>query len=300
MSTRIRSSVALESSERLLIGSTLGLPLVTSVGSIRSRSASRITWHHHDEFEILFLVDGVTEYEFVGGRKVSLAGGHFLVVPPGTRHRGLDDVRRPARLCGIVFDSRRAGAAKLTPFSRDDLRRLTEAFAGFDGSPRPMSIELRRIVGLMMRQIHDFRQTSSDGTALRLSLCSTLWEAARQLTIDPTVHSDEAVQRACEYMKLHLSDEISMNTLARPAVVVEQDCFESSSSRPGKAPMIIFNDFALLEPPNCSARPIAQSPTSRSNAVSVRASISASSFESTRDVRRRLFDSSRLTKAEFA
>ncbi len=239
MSTRIRSSVALESSERLLIGSTLGLPLVTSVGSIRSRSASRITWHHHDEFEILFLVDGVTEYEFVGGRKVSLAGGHFLVVPPGTRHRGLDDVRRPARLCGIVFDSRRAGAAKLTPFSRDDLRRLTEAFAGFDGSPRPMSIELRRIVGLMMRQIHDFRQTSSDGTALRLSLCSTLWEAARQLTIDPTVHSDEAVQRACEYMKLHLSDEISMNALASAGGCSRARLFRIFKQSTGQSP----NDY---------------------------------------------------------
>ena len=114
--------------EMLVRGADLGLPLVETLGAIRSHSASCITWHAHERFELLFLLEGKTAYEFSGGRTVELPGGHFLVVPPHTRHRGTHDVRMPAKLCGVVFDPRRPAAGRNTPFAARDLDWLAHQF----------------------------------------------------------------------------------------------------------------------------------------------------------------------------
>ncbi len=202
--------------ERILLGRALQLPLVVSLGSIRSRSASRITWHRHAAFEALFLLDGATEYEFDDGRTVSLPGGHFLIVPPDTRHRGLHDVRRPARLCGIVFDPRPSHATKNTSFLRGDLRRLTGQFQSQAIRPCLMSGELRHWVTSLVVQIQAFDAGTTDATAaLRVAVCGTLLEAARQLSKVRTVHSDEAVRAAMDYMQRCCERAPSMGEVAR-------------------------------------------------------------------------------------
>ena len=63
------------------------------------------------------MLDGSTVYEFQGCDPIELAGGHFMVVPPGMMHRGEQDLRMPTTLIGIVlaFDAR--GATRNTPFT---------------------------------------------------------------------------------------------------------------------------------------------------------------------------------------
>lgn len=202
--------------ERILPGRALQLPLVDSLGSLRSRSASRITWHQHAAFEALFMLDGATEYEFADGRTVSLPGGHFVIVPPGAQHRGLHDVRRPARLCGIIFDPRRSDAVKNTPFLRRDLRRLTDDFKLHAVRSCPMSAELRRCVTSLVDQIRAFDSGAADATAaLRLAACGTLLETARQLSRVRIVHSDEAVRAAMEYLQKNCDRSPSISEAAR-------------------------------------------------------------------------------------
>lgn len=212
MTTRRSNAVA----ERILPGRAVQLPLVVSLGSIRSRSASRITWHRHEAFEALFLLDGETEYEFADGRTVSLPGGHFLIVPPEARHRGLHDVRRPARLCGIVFDPRRKNAVKNTPFVAGDLRRLAEQFEAHAVRPCPMGADLRHWVTSLVDQIKALDEGVTDATSgLRLCVCGTLLEAARQLARVRTVRSDEAVRAAMDYMQRSCDRPPSMSEVAR-------------------------------------------------------------------------------------
>src|SRR5262245_24842147 len=114
--------------EQTITGSELELPLVKRVAVVRSQSASRITWHAHDWYEALFLLDGATSYQFADGRLVELSGEHFVVIPPRVKHRGLHDVRQPARLCGVMFDPRPRSAVRHTPFTVSDLRRLHGQF----------------------------------------------------------------------------------------------------------------------------------------------------------------------------
>ena len=65
-----------------VFGSRSTLPMLIHVSRVRSHMASRVTWHSHRGYEMLFLLDGATAYQFSGREGVALHGGH-LVVPPG-------------------------------------------------------------------------------------------------------------------------------------------------------------------------------------------------------------------------
>jgi len=61
-----------------------------------------VGWHTHEEFEMLFLLEGGTAYAFKSGATGKLHGGDFLVLPPCSGHRGNHDVRSPSRICGLA------------------------------------------------------------------------------------------------------------------------------------------------------------------------------------------------------
>lgn len=225
--------------ERILLGRAVRMPLVVSLGSIRSRSASRITWHRHAAFEALFLLDGATEYEFTDGRTVSLPGGHFLIVPPRARHRGLHDVRRPSRLCGIVFDPLRREAGENTPFLPGDLRRMADQFQSQAMRPCPLSPDLRRWVTSLVNHIQGFEAGSADAAALRLAVCGTLLEAAEQLAGVSTVRSDEAVRVAMDFMQRSYDRPPSMSEVARAAGCSRARLFRIFQQAAGMTP----NDY---------------------------------------------------------
>ncbi len=58
-------------------GTKIGLSLVKSVSAIFSHTASRVPWHSHSQFELLFVTDGATVYEFEDRDSIELAGGQF-------------------------------------------------------------------------------------------------------------------------------------------------------------------------------------------------------------------------------
>jgi hypothetical protein len=185
--------------ELLVAGTDLGLPLIGTLGAIRSHSASRITWHTHERFELLFLLDGATAYEFSGGRTVELPGGHFLVVPPRTRHRGTHDIRMPASLCGVVFDPQRPAAGRNTPFTARDLTWLAKQFERHALAIQPMGPELRRLVATLSRQVREYRVPEHDRRlviTLRLLATSVVFEAARQMTVAPDAKPHRAITPA--------------------------------------------------------------------------------------------------------
>ncbi len=206
--------------ELLVSGADLDLPLVETLGDIRSHSASRITWHVHERFELLFLLEGATAYEFSGGRTLDLPGGHFLVVPPRTRHRGTHNVRMPAKLCGIVFDPRRPASARHTPFAPQDLDWLTQQFERHSLEVQPMGADLRRLAAELSRQVREFpsRRTSSTAViSLRLLASSALLEAARQLAAAASAKPQRAIAAAVAHLEANFQEPLQMTALARAA-----------------------------------------------------------------------------------
>jgi AraC-like DNA-binding protein len=226
--------------ERIVRGPAIELPLVEWVAAVRSLSALRITWHAHQQFEMLFLLEGATAYEFADKRTVELPGGHFLIVPPGARHRGLHDVRRPATLCGILFDPRRRDAAQHTPFSRRDLTWLARECQRFACTSIPMNAELRRLVLQLSPQIDEVLAPQPSGpAALRLGVCATLLEAARQLAVPRTLEPTRAVQAAIDCIEARYAEPLSMDDVAQAALCSRARLFQIFKRSTGMTP----NDY---------------------------------------------------------
>ena len=226
--------------ETILAGMAFQLPLISRIASIRSQSAARITWHSHDCFEMLLLMDGSTAYEFSDNKTVELPGGHFMVIPPGMLHRGFHDVRRPVRLNGILFDPLQKGAAKHTPFTAADLGWLNSQFVSGAQQARRMGSELRSLVKVIPPDfsILDLSSTSLIAS-LRLIVCSILLEAAKQLGSARTFEPKQAVQSTIAFMESHLDETISIKTVAEVVQCSRAKLFDIFKDSTGMTP----NDY---------------------------------------------------------
>ena len=83
---------------KIIVGQDFGLKLVGRVGDASTRKAKPISWHAHDFFELLFVINGEISYEFKKYPPLDIPGGSFLIIPPGVQHRGRDNIRTPVTL----------------------------------------------------------------------------------------------------------------------------------------------------------------------------------------------------------
>jgi AraC-like DNA-binding protein/mannose-6-phosphate isomerase-like protein (cupin superfamily) len=226
--------------ECVLRGSRFQMPIVQSLVSLKSRSASRITWHSHEVYELLYLLDGATEYEFVDGGTVVLPGGHFLIIPPGVRHRGLHNVRRPARLCSILLHCSEPKGNSNTVFTRTEFRWIFERVAEATKLAWPMGAELRKLAIQLGFQIRAFdSKVPESAAALRLTVCGVLLETTRQLTVTRTMPPDEAVRTAIAYMESRFDQSFSIYDLAKEIGCSRARLFEIFKQATGLTP----NDY---------------------------------------------------------
>jgi len=198
-----------------LSGAKVGLPLAKRVSAIFSHTASRVTWHSHKQFELLFVLDGSTVYEFQGCDPIELAGGHFMVVPPGMMHRGEQDLRMPTTLIGIVlaFDAR--GATRNTPFTVRELGWLRRHFNANSLTVHPLGQDLRRTIVQLDKRLSR-KKPNQDELSMaetRLLVCSTISGAARQLSAVDDHDSQFIVDAAIGYMRAHLNEPFSVGNL---------------------------------------------------------------------------------------
>ena len=224
-----------------LSGAKVGLPLAKQVSAIFSHSASRITWHSHKQFELLFVLDGSTVYEFQVCGPIELAGGHFMVVPPGMMHRGEQDLRTPTTLLGIVlaFDAR--GATRNTPFTVRELGWLRRHFTTNALTAHPLGQNLRRIIAQLDKKLSGKKQDIDELSMaeLRLQICSAISGAARQLSAVDDRDSQFVVNAAIDYMRDHLNKPFSVGKLVNHIGYGRSRLFELFRANTGMTP----NDY---------------------------------------------------------
>jgi AraC-like DNA-binding protein len=224
-----------------VFGSQIELPMLVHVSRVRSHFASRVTWHSHEGFELLFLLDGATAYEFAGSQGVELHGGHFLVVPPGLVHRGLRDMRSPSTICGLALKASRSSAWKNTTFTAADLGRLRTALATASQKAHPFNPALRWLVRRLLEETGNYPaapRRAEAGMALRALICSVLVEAMRQILVPPT-QPKEFVGAAIAYLRRHLSEQVSMDDLVRYVGFSRARMFDLFKAQTGLTP----NDY---------------------------------------------------------
>jgi AraC-like DNA-binding protein len=222
-------------------GNQIELPMLIHVSRVRSHVASRVTWHSHEGFEMLFLLDGATAYEFAGQGSVELHGGHFLVVPPGLVHRGLHNVRSPSTICGLALKASRPSAWKNTNFTPADVRRLRTALEDASRKAHPFNPALRWLVRRLMEETAHYPANphrAEAGIALRALICAVLVEAMRQILVPPT-KPKEFVAAAIAYLRQHLQEPVRMSDLVRHVGFSRARMFDMFKTQTGLTP----NDY---------------------------------------------------------
>jgi AraC family transcriptional regulator, L-rhamnose operon regulatory protein RhaS len=234
------SVVDLQLQDTASVTTGLGLPLVRRAALVRSHSASRIGWHTHELYELLCLSEGATVYEFSDGRTIELSGGQFLVIPPGTVHRGLDDFRKPALLCGLMLDLTKSSSIRHTPFEASDLRWLKTEFDRISLQPGKMGKELRSRIALLPQKIEGFNHSDRPGVLLMRSLlCQIITELANHQTRQSGPEDHDFVKRAIAYMHEQLSEPTSIRDVAHRAGCSRARLFDVFKEKTGMTP----NDY---------------------------------------------------------
>lgn len=224
--------------ETLLTGKEVGMPVLVQIATIRSQQAARITWHSHQCFEILLVTDGATAYEFEDGRTVDLRGGHFLVIPPGTLHRGVHDVRRPADLSGLMVDFQQKYSIQHTPFSVRDIKWLAKQLEGAGTQPRRMSPDLLAIAKKVPMIIPKLDLTrDAVAVSVRLSVCSILLECAKLLSAQLPFEPEMTVRKAIGYMESHLSQSANVAEITKTLQCSRAKFFQAFKASTGMTPV---------------------------------------------------------------
>ena len=221
-----------------LFGRQLGLPMLIHVSRVCSHVASRVSWHSHKGFELLFLLDGATAYEFSGQGAVALQGGHFLVVPPGLVHRGFHDVRSPCTICGLALKGPGAGGSGNTTFTPADFAKLRSALANAGQKAHPFNPALRWLVQQLMKETAGYRgnpHRAEAGIALRALICAVLVEAMRQILVPPA-EPKHFVAAAITYLREHMQEPVLMDDLVRHVGFSRARMFDMFKAQTGLTP----------------------------------------------------------------
>ncbi len=221
-----------------LPGRQIELPLLQQMGLIRSSSASRVSWHSHSGFEILFLLDGRTAYEFKTGGAAELQGGQFLVVPPQAVHRGRHDVRAPCRICGLALNPLRRNVWRNTPFTPDDIGRIRSSLTRSGTTVHPLNPALRWIIRQLMQEANAHWTSQKDEirpAGLRSLIAAAVLEVARQI-ISPPQAPKAIIAAAVTYLREHFNEEIAIGHLATHLGYSRSRVYELFKSEMGLSP----------------------------------------------------------------
>lgn len=227
-----------------LLGTKLQLPLVAEVGATRTHVARSVAWHAHPGWQLLFLLRGATAYEFKHRGRVALEvpGGHFLLIPPGTLHRGGPDMRPPCLLFHIVLDRRAGQNCQNASFTAAEWRWLQQQFRRASLSVHPFSAELQRLADKLVRAVPEYCTNAGGRLALarlRAWTCEILLESAAQLNATTKAEPDDLVQAAEALLRSRLGEKVRLSEVARVLGVTRARLFEQFKRGAGLTP----NDF---------------------------------------------------------
>ncbi len=229
---------------KIIVGKDIGLNLVGRFGDASTRKAKPISWHAHDFFELLFVINGEISYEFKNYPPVHISGGSFLVIPPGVQHRGLDNIRTPATLFGVTCKPNALLASELTPLQPEDIPEIGKLFEESSFSVRECGRELRASVARLSHLVkrHSGRNLPSLVQArLRAASCTVIIEAAIHLQSTPESGSNSIVTAATAYLEEHSHEPLQVSDLVRHLGYSRARIFEMFKAGTGMTP----NDYLL-------------------------------------------------------
>ena len=202
--------------ERRIPGGGVGWSALQYLTASEGFLAERVDWHNHDGLEVLMFLRGAAEYEFRGGRRLALTGDHFLLVPPGLRHRAARDVRSPTVHSSITIDLN-APVRSGCPFTRAELDWVRARLGVSKPEVRSMTPLLRRRARALHRMIHQHPEHApapDEAAAMRLEIAGILIEAAKVGEARSTVQEAGLVTATIAYLERHFNKPVQMDAAA--------------------------------------------------------------------------------------
>jgi AraC-like DNA-binding protein len=222
-----------------ITGAEIDLPLLIEAAADRSPVAERLGWHSHEVVQLVFLMAGATTYELAAGRTLELPGGHFLVVPARTRHRGLNNLRMPSEVTSLTFNLRQGGKCPVLPFTQAELDWMGACFEEAGAAVYPFGPAVKLIIPYLKGEIVAWNgsQTTQDRRArLRMLVCGHILEAAREIALKPVERPNAIVVAAVDYLRAHLDEPLSVAALTKHLGFSRARVFELFTAETGLAP----------------------------------------------------------------
>jgi AraC-like DNA-binding protein len=230
------------------LGTDIDLPMVEHIGTIHSRRAHSITWHYHAGTEVIFLLAGTAGYEFRKHQTIHVSGGHFLMIPREVEHRGVQNVRTPATLCGLLLSPdfcEGLGKTLLSaPLAQEELSWLRRSLARCGPVVCRFSSDLKLVLERLMKAQQCFETNRGNHlfrASLRVWVCACIVDAVGELKAPCSLVSHELVVAAEDYLKEHLTEHIRMPDLIKHIGLGPSRLFQLFKSSTGLTP----NDYLV-------------------------------------------------------
>lgn len=221
-------------------GTDLGMPLIEDCGYNGWHIAEHLSWHAHEGFELVWLMDGQAAFEFMDGGRCELAGEDFFFKLPRQIHRAADEVTSPCKMCWIVFNPMTSSACDKTTFTQADLDYLRERYLHderqiFSVSPsfKPLLESFCQMIkrlhsyyregnrpleenhGANIGRSNSFAEAAPPQVALlRSYICQILLETAHQAMAGRPKKADEFVAAAISFLENNYRDDTGVDQIA--------------------------------------------------------------------------------------
>ncbi|RYG73539.1 AraC family transcriptional regulator [bacterium] len=222
-------------------GLDLKMPLIEICGYNEWQIAERLSWHSHQGYELVYLLEGRAAFEFEDGMRCELVGGEFFFKLPGQMHRAADDVTSPCKMCWIIFLPDAEGACINTPFTPVDLQALVERYRADDRKIFTYSSATKPLLDSFLQSVlrlHSHYQHANPETgvsfyeagnrshlfadaepfqvaSMRGSICQILLEMARQAMNSSPKKPDDFAAAAVAFIEKHYQDPIGVDQIAQ-------------------------------------------------------------------------------------
>ena len=206
------------SREVVIPGTEISFPELACLTVTTDFLSSRVGWHDHPFWEVLLIFRGGASYEFEDGRIREVQGDHFLVVPPGVRHRGVEEIRLPSELMSIGVAAQSAlpseGHSPLSAVEREEwMRGLASAACEVFKLPPPLLREAEQLRRLILEK-ESSEARAGHRARLRHMTALMLVGLTDSMSAEKSQHPTGPVAAALEFLQAHLAQPVGMDAVA--------------------------------------------------------------------------------------
>ena len=192
-----------------------GLGWLAGARHLKTLSASGSFWHVHKEIQFLYCIRGEFGYEFETHAPAVLTSGHYIVIPPGVRHRHRQAIDPAGHRIELLV--RKNGAkGPYSPFPASVSKSLAAELLGNPCQSIPVSSK----IGEMFRALDSLaergsKRLSDTDLALARSLASMAFLHCARVDREtaPKRRETRVMDEAVAWLSQHAGENISIMRL---------------------------------------------------------------------------------------